>query len=323
MKQYLSFGESQIKEEDRDILKTKAFISDNILDFYLEYLHSRVYGNDPLIMLMPPPFAQMLKINPTNDMLDDRKLHEKKIIIIPVNDAAVNEFGMHWSLLVYLQDTRSCYKLDSCSCGMYGDEAGLNDEAAEKMAQALSDHISAKQNEKIELETYRVRVTLQDNGTECGAHVLANAEKIVPFLLNGGVPQNYPPIPEHEVNGYRKKILKIIDALKDEAPDGINAETEGPAIDVTTGAAAAGPMQALALASAAIPGGLNLDGINHNVKPPTSSSSTDSCHMCGAAIFSIMCNCVGSVANTVKGAGVLLNKADNIIESSEDSPTDV
>ncbi|KAJ0084264.1 hypothetical protein Patl1_30780 [Pistacia atlantica] len=101
----LSYNDVVLRQSDLGILSGPHFLNDRIIEFYFSYLSS-CHSQD--ILLVPPSIAFWLMNCPDatslKDFIEPLKLHEKKLVIFPVNDnddVSIAEGGSHWSLLAY------------------------------------------------------------------------------------------------------------------------------------------------------------------------------------------------------------------------------
>ena len=96
----LSYFDSQITVKDVASLKPRCWLTDNIINFYVEYVEQTLLRptNSALhdkVAVIGPSVVQMLKFFNTNEFsaLDCLKLQSKRLILLPLNDAAINDHG--------------------------------------------------------------------------------------------------------------------------------------------------------------------------------------------------------------------------------------
>lgn len=176
----LSYFDSQITVKDVASLKPRCWLTDNIINFYVEYveqtmLRPKISGLHEKVAVIGPSVVQMLKFLNTNEFsaLDCLKLQSKRLILLPLNDAAINDQGSHWSLLVYVK--MDCKKepvffhLDSLN--------GRNNATCLELCPMLSQYLCGQ-------ELYPespAGVGQQSNMFDCGIMVILFIEHILHF----------------------------------------------------------------------------------------------------------------------------------------------
>jgi len=175
-------GDATITDADLDILKSPtAWLNDNVITFYLEYLFLNTITTAPSsIVLIHPTAAFMLRLLPPEDMLvstgnkrenpfvEAKQPHIHKVLI-PINNASDPDAaggGSHWSLLVVDKPSGVARHLDSSS--------GMNRQVAIETAACVSRILEV---DKLRFE--EPRVVQQTNGYDCGVFTLLNVQREV------------------------------------------------------------------------------------------------------------------------------------------------
>ena len=98
----LSYYDAIVTVKDVQSLRHRNWLTDNIINFFVEYTDRTRLKNDDTkikmahsVALIGPSVVQMLKFFSPADFgaLDCLDLPSKKLIILPVNNAQVNEMG--------------------------------------------------------------------------------------------------------------------------------------------------------------------------------------------------------------------------------------
>lgn len=212
----LSYNDVVLRRSDLDILNGPNFLNDRVIEFYLSFL-STVHTS-PAISLIPPSIAFWISNCPDTESLFDfmkpLELHDKDLLIFPVNDnpdVELAEGGLHWSLLVYYKEANSFFHHDSLM--------GVNKWNAKQLFKAVSPFVSNGN------AAYRecTDTPQQKNGHDCGVYLLAIARVICEWFSSGGmknrdelwftdVKETVPDLANH----LRAEILGLIEKLMSE-----------------------------------------------------------------------------------------------------------
>ncbi|XP_031252138.1 NEDD8-specific protease 1-like [Pistacia vera] len=167
----LSYNDVVLRQSDLGILSGPHFLNDRIIEFYFSYLSS-CHSQD--ILLVPPSIAFWLMNCPDatslKDFIEPLKLHEKKLVIFPVNDnddVSIAEGGSHWSLLAYERNANVFVHHDS--------NHGMNKMRGKQLFKAvvgfIGDSTSVSTAKYLECSDS----PQQTNGFDCGVYVTAIA----------------------------------------------------------------------------------------------------------------------------------------------------
>lgn len=178
----LSYFDSKITIKDVASLKNRCWLTDNIINFYVEYVEQTLLRSSNSILsdkvsVIGPSVVQMLKFLTADEFsaLDSLELQSKKLILLPLNDAAINDQGSHWSLLVYVNVDSSkepmIYHLDSLN--------GRNNSTSLELGPILSQHLCGKELHPESPDG----VGQQSNMYDCGIMVILFIKHIIEFYL--------------------------------------------------------------------------------------------------------------------------------------------
>ncbi|XP_060521621.1 sentrin-specific protease 8 [Cylas formicarius] len=184
----LSYNESLLRKSDVDLLKGPFWLNDTIISFYFEYLETELFKDDRKLLFISPEVTQCIKISPQPEIsifLDP--LIEKKqanFIFFALNDNEQTEYsgGSHWSLLVYSRPDRNVFHYDS--------SRGSNENQALDLAEKVLKYFGLSIQAKFE----EVPCLQQNNGYDCGIHVLSNTEQLASYAAHYGRIRGCPKI---------------------------------------------------------------------------------------------------------------------------------
>ncbi|CAH0564323.1 unnamed protein product [Brassicogethes aeneus] len=203
----LSYKESLLRESDVDLLKGPYWLNDTIISFYFEYLETERFKNKKMLLFVPPEVTQCIKIAPEQEIhvFLDPLLAEanRKFMFFALNDHELTESsgGSHWSLLVFSRPEGCFFHFDSSN--------GTNHQQAYELSQKLIFYF------KMHTHQYEDSMCLQqNNGYDCGIHVLCNTENLSHFALHYNKIDGCPLIEAKVVGHKRLEILDIIENLQ-------------------------------------------------------------------------------------------------------------
>ena len=186
----LSYYDTLLRKSDVELLSGRAWINDNIISFWFDYLQHDLYAEySDKIVFLSPQVTHFIKsaadnennLNDVKTMLSTMDFGEKQLIIIPVNDCHTDNVtvgGTHWSLLVYFDNKQSFEHYDSHT-------GSINRLHAENLVTILSEFLIADHESDIELDLNEMECTQQTNSYDCGVYLLCNAEAVCrQFFLN-------------------------------------------------------------------------------------------------------------------------------------------
>ncbi len=218
----LSFGDILLRQSDIRTLDATKWINDSIIAFYLEFLETVKYatGNHPYktaqipsglnILLSTPHIDRMtaaydhLMLRFINPSIVHLAIHAKEnpgqfiphipeagnkeiVYFIPLNNSNEidhSEAGSHWSLLIYVKSLNLFFHLDSFN-RFNAKQAKLAAAVFSKVFQSDDDDIPLKkQHHTSPSNLIHLDVPQQQNGADCGLHVLLAIDTIAHHLVN-------------------------------------------------------------------------------------------------------------------------------------------
>ncbi len=192
-----------VRVKDTLCLRENEWLHDKIIHYFLERLRQEVFREwKEEIEVIAPAVAVI--INTTSDvqvvrnMIEPLRLREKKIVLVPVNNASTRLPGTHWSLLVVLPAVQTFLHLDGL--------VGMNRASAKLLSEKLGKHEEWTDPLFAEYSGSR-----QKNRTDCGLFVLADAKVATASFIHGvdQVIKLHLPRGE-EVSALRLQLLEIL-----------------------------------------------------------------------------------------------------------------
>ncbi|XP_026470261.1 sentrin-specific protease 8-like [Ctenocephalides felis] len=201
----LSFNESLLRMSDIELLKGPFWLNDTLISFYLEYLEKVAYAGENYLLFVSPEVTQCIKIISNNEVdifLAPLKVEKRQFIFFVVNDnnsAAIG--GSHWSLLVYSRPETCFFHFDS--------SLGCNRAPAYNIARVLAEYLTANPGLLVE----DVTTLQQDNGYDCGVHVLCNIDLVADHISKYNKVRGCGVSSKKVIDGKRYQILNVIKEL--------------------------------------------------------------------------------------------------------------
>lgn len=201
----LNFYESLLRQSDVDLLEGTNWLNDTIISFYFEYLE-RIYFKDyKNLLFIPPQVTQCIKIVQVQQIeeikvfLDPLDVNGRDFIFFALNDNESSKAGgTHWSLLVYSKPERKWFHFDS--------SGGMNHDQAWDLATRISRSLEIADNAQFEENG----CLQQDNGYDCGLHLICNTENIAQQVIKNGTVKGVPVI-----NGVETKRLELQELIQE------------------------------------------------------------------------------------------------------------
>lgn len=171
----LSFNDVVLRQYDLDILGGPHYLNDRIIEFYFSYLSSEYPSDD--ILLVPPSISYWATNCPDIESLKDfvapLNLHERNLVIFPVNDnidVTVSEGGSHWSLLSFERNANLFVHHDSSN--------GFNSNHAKRLYTSVLPYMKDPNTTSSARYLECTNTPRQINGYDCGLYVTATAKSI-------------------------------------------------------------------------------------------------------------------------------------------------
>ncbi|GAM20746.1 hypothetical protein SAMD00019534_039210 [Acytostelium subglobosum LB1] len=226
----LSFKDITLYQSDVDILRNRyKWLNDAIISFYFEYLSDKLpIDKQTEITFLNPTTVFMLSYLENSDNLDEinsilgpLNLPDKACIFIPINDnsdPSTVAGGSHWSILVFVKNSKQFYYYDSI-VGQTGNSHYAMI-AARKLSMLLTGVPSKEQRINIR------QAPKQTNGHDCGLYLLSITEFIVKRMVDQHQSLQFTDDIEKDmistltpqsVTGLRQNILDLVTNLKAKA----------------------------------------------------------------------------------------------------------
>lgn len=165
----LNFHESLLRQSDVQLLMGPYWLNDQIISFYFEYLEKIIFKNENQLLFISPEVTQCIKIVPESEIsifLEPLKANEKLFIFFALNNNEADSVGgTHWSLLVFSRPENKFYHFDSMN--------GFNLENCQHLVKVLKNALNC-----VEADFENVQCLQQNNGYDCGIHVICNVDVI-------------------------------------------------------------------------------------------------------------------------------------------------
>jgi len=228
----LSYGDYILREFDVALLKGKDWLNDTLIGFYFEYLSNSALKSEQFdkqtgdkdnserrgCQFVGPEVTQLLKLISKEEVsivLEAviQGMDSKDFTLFPVNDSNSKIHnghvgGSHWSLLIYSKADKAFVHFDSVQ--------KANDSDAKLIVSKLSSFTAAAPFSN------HPSCGRQENGYDCGCHVLRNAELISEFVAGRGTSimcTSCPTSSPEEAAEMRPKLVALINKLKESNRD--------------------------------------------------------------------------------------------------------
>jgi len=202
-----SLGDCLVREEDMLLLRPGQWLNDQLIGIVFELSEQETFaGSD--IAFIGPEVTQFIKVSPVTELalcLEPLGLSSKRAVLWALNNCASLDApgGSHWSLLVFLRESRTFYHLDS--------SAGMNSLAAKDMARRASKLLGGVGEASAVVE---MEVEQQTNGHDCGVFLLLNALRVADLLKdNGDLATSLPPLSQKQISEGRASLEAVIKSI--------------------------------------------------------------------------------------------------------------
>ncbi|GAB6028276.1 hypothetical protein CHUAL_002456 [Chamberlinius hualienensis] len=196
----VSFGDALIRLSEWKGLSKKGWLTDNIISFFFEYMSKTIFANDThRFTFVGPDFTQLLKLcddSSLKSFVEAADFRDKEYAFFPINDSVSEDSpgGSHWSLLV-------CNFRDGWG-RHYDSQSSMNDGDARVLFNRLTKFLV---NGKSTYE--EASCPQQNNGYDCGVHVIVNARVLAKHYLMENPITFYK---QYDYSLIRKKLKYII-----------------------------------------------------------------------------------------------------------------
>ncbi|XP_063235577.1 sentrin-specific protease 8-like [Bacillus rossius redtenbacheri] len=199
----LDFHDILVHQSDVELLRGPHWLNDTLISFYFAYLESAVYRDDRRFLFVCPDVTQCLKVSAARDMgvfLEPLKASERSFVFLAVNDCsdAGSPGGSHWSLLAYSRPENAFFHFDSMKW------------SNEKEARALARNLATYLCRDAPASYHEVDTSQQENGYDCGIHLVCNTEHVARFCASRGKIKDCGKVPRSAIATTRNSLLKLI-----------------------------------------------------------------------------------------------------------------
>ena len=194
-----SYGDSVLYPCDVKSIINDEYITDNVISYFFDYLSNK----SKKVNCLSPSVVQLIKMTTTSQLdaiIDSTEMSDFEMIVLPINNSfnTAKVSGEHWSLLCYVKCDKTCYHIDSLN--------GSNSASAKLISRHLNSIL------KTDNRCLNLCCAQQNNGYDCGPHVIFNATQIVYYYLknqqfNADLVQM--PLPRNYRNGLILEIENI------------------------------------------------------------------------------------------------------------------
>lgn len=210
----LNYDDAVLYESDMTLYRPPEWLNDACIHFGFKYI-----GKDTAeVLLMDPAVYSFMILQCQDDedfdgLKEALKLEGRRLILIPINDAANFEVinrGTHWSLLGYrpFDDTFEHY--DSMPSSNHSWIAAPI--AADKFKRTL---LGEYTDAKTWLPLPKIAIPEQTNGYDCGAHVLAVAHTLATNLDAPDREKLLEVVTPDFVRTFRQNIFNMAQSLSE------------------------------------------------------------------------------------------------------------
>ena len=204
----LSYHDSLIRSTDYNLLFSREWINDNIIEFWFEYMNNHLFKNyQEHLLCIGPSMSHLIKFTELQDVqtiLQPLQIENKKLLLMPINDNSYSEAagGSHWSLLVLYVPTRTFEHYDS---SMYSNNICHAKQVASKLNKLLHGN---------SLDLVIMQCSQQEDSYNCGIHLICNSKAVcTKYFLHDT--RHVSEIADTAViKLFRRKLIEIIDSLR-------------------------------------------------------------------------------------------------------------
>lgn len=198
----LNFHESLLRQSDVNLLMGPYWLNDQIISFYFEYLERIIFKNENRLLFISPEVTQCIKIVPETEInifLDPLQANEKLFIFFALNnnDEADSVGGTHWSLLVFSRPEKKFFHYDSMN--------SFNLENCKHLVKVLKTALNC-----VEADFENVKCLQQNNGYDCGIHVICNVDVISNHVVKHLKVNGAHQVKNQVIRFKREEILDVI-----------------------------------------------------------------------------------------------------------------
>eukprot|EP01125_Pyxidicula_operculata_P013770 TRINITY_DN4569_c0_g1_i1.p1 TRINITY_DN4569_c0_g1~~TRINITY_DN4569_c0_g1_i1.p1 ORF type:complete len:214 (+),score=36.38 TRINITY_DN4569_c0_g1_i1:37-678(+) len=205
-KELLTYQDTTLYVSDLRLICGNNWLNDRVISFYLDYLSDEISNQN--IFFVNPSTVMLMNFTSSEELqsiLSSLELDKKDIVFVPVNDNQdiTSAGGSHWSSLVYVNETKTFYALDSY------------DDSNHAMTMSVFKKLSGILPGTVKY----LSMPKQTNGYDCGMYVLAAAKLLSdnPSLFKNDIKSMNAVLSEKitpkNVKDLRMEIVNIISRL--------------------------------------------------------------------------------------------------------------
>lgn len=206
----LSYHDSLIRQSDYQLLLSKEWINDNIIEFWFEYLYNDRFKEFAQRMLcIGPSMSQLIKLTSEQQdveaLLQPLEIESKELVLIPINDNSLSESvgGSHWSLLVLYVASRKFEHYDS---SVYSNNVYHAKQIASKLNKLLRGN---------SLDLLIMTCNQQEDSYNCGIHVICNAKAVLNKYFSNDARHVTDIVTPEVVKACRRSLADLIKDLRE------------------------------------------------------------------------------------------------------------
>lgn len=162
-------------------LLSQDWLSDDTLNNYFELLNDKFSTIIPFLIMNPIISHAVKSVTEFNHFLEPLNIKNKDILFVPINDSEQmypsGNQGTHWSLLIYVKQSRSFYHIDSLN--------SYNQTSAGTVAKKLFNYLVGDINSRLNLT--QIKGPQQSNSYDCGVFVICAIELFLSKLFVNGL----------------------------------------------------------------------------------------------------------------------------------------
>lgn len=153
-----------IKDEDLALLEEGAWLNDILIDFGIQHFIAKLDAASKVKVLNCGMVHLLKMVEDIDQILPVLPSLETDLLLLPFNNnTSIEAGGTHWSLLAY-------------SNGEYRHLDSMEMNNPQSFVKKLQKILPGK--------LVSVRCTQQSNGSDCGIHVILNAERVICEAMN-------------------------------------------------------------------------------------------------------------------------------------------
>lgn len=210
----LHYHDTLLRQSDFDLLDGPCWLNDKLIALWFDYLENERYSeHKDKIAFIAPEVVQFLKFGSPEDakvMFTERRLPDKRLVVMALNNCSSLDSpgGTHWSLLIYTPEKGFQHYDSSTGNG----NISHGKKTARVLTLLLRDNVPLKEPRVVEVPCIQ-----QENGYDCGLHVICNADAVCQKVFGNSALQVGEIASLNEIRGMRRRLKDLVLALKDKS----------------------------------------------------------------------------------------------------------